>query len=119
MQHTQRFLSGDGHVLLEEPTLAYGLMSGYERGPTALGLPAGTQVRVELLDEGGRLLDWRTYVVPVTSREVTQCLLTDERANPVAAMTGAGAQDARVDREADVLGRQGGEQLLRHDPETR
>jgi hypothetical protein len=64
MQHTLRFLSGDnGHVLLEETTLAYGLMSGYERGTAALGLPAGRQVRVELLDDTGHLLDWRTYVV--------------------------------------------------------
>lgn len=73
MQHRLRFLSGDdGRVLREETTLVYGLASGYERGPAALGLPAGRQVRVELLDEAGRLLDWRTYVVPVTSGEVSE-----------------------------------------------
>jgi hypothetical protein len=65
MQHTLRFRAGDDErVLLEEHTLAYGLMSGYERNAAALGVPAGRQVRVELLDDGGRLLDWRTYVVP-------------------------------------------------------
>lgn len=66
MQHTLRFLAGDdGRVLREETTLAYGLMSGYERDPAALGLPAGTQVRVELLDDAGHLLDWRNYIVPL------------------------------------------------------
>lgn len=65
MQHTLRFLSGDdGRVLREETTLLYGLMAGYERGPAALGVPAGQLVQVDLLDDGGRLLDWRTYVVP-------------------------------------------------------
>ena len=65
MQHTLRFRDDDT-VLLEEHTLAYGLACGYERGATELGVPAGRQVRMELLDDAGRLLDWRTYRVSVT-----------------------------------------------------
>jgi hypothetical protein len=79
MQHTLRFLSGeDGRVLLEEPTLAYGLAcgSGYERGTAALGVPAGQWVRVDLLDDAGRLLDWRTYRVPMTTEEVPTLVAT-------------------------------------------
>jgi hypothetical protein len=53
--------------LFEEHTLAYGLASCYERSAAALGV---RQVRVELLDDGGRLLNWRTYLVPVTSGEM-------------------------------------------------
>lgn len=70
MRHTLHFLKdGDRNVLLEEHTLAYGLASGYERSARQLGVPAGTQVRVELLDAAGHLLDWRTYLVPVTDAE--------------------------------------------------
>lgn len=65
MQHTLRFRDEDT-VLLEEHTLAYGLACGYERGAAELGVPAGRRVRMELLDDAGRLLDWRTYQVSVT-----------------------------------------------------
>jgi hypothetical protein len=64
MRHTLRFRAcDDGSVLLQEHTLAYGLVSGYERCAAELGVLAGRRVRMELLDEGGRLLDWRTYSV--------------------------------------------------------
>jgi hypothetical protein len=67
MQHILRFRSGDnGSVLLEEPTLAYGLACGYERGAAELGVAVGRWVRMELLDDTGRLLDWRTYVTSAT-----------------------------------------------------
>jgi hypothetical protein len=66
MQHTLRFRDEDT-VLREEHTLAYGLACGYERSATELGVPAGRQVRMELLDDTGYLLDWRTYQVSVTS----------------------------------------------------
>lgn len=67
MQHILRFRAGDnGSVLLEESTLAYGLACGYERGAAELGVIAGERVRMELLDDAGRLLDWRTYVAAVT-----------------------------------------------------
>jgi hypothetical protein len=70
MRHTLHFLTDDdGRVLLEEDTLAYGLAYGYERSATVLGVPAGTQVRVELLDDGGHLLDRRTYLVPASETE--------------------------------------------------
>jgi len=67
MRHTLRVLAcDDGSVLLEEQTLAYGLSSGYEPGAAELGVLAGRRVRMELLDDAGHLLDWRTYVVAVT-----------------------------------------------------
>lgn len=67
MQHTLRFRAcDDGNVLLEEPTLAYGLANGYERSAPELGIPAGRQVLMELLDNHGHLLDWRTYPVSAT-----------------------------------------------------
>ena len=66
MQHTLRFRAcDDGRVLLEEQTIAYGLVSGYQRRGEELGVVAGLRVRVELLDHNDRLLDWRTYRVPV------------------------------------------------------
>lgn len=66
MQHTLRFRAcDDGSVLLEEQTIAYGLASGYQRSAAELGVLAGSQVRVELLDHNGRLLDWRTYLPPI------------------------------------------------------
>lgn len=65
MQHTLRFRDEDT-VLFEEHTLAYGLVCGYERGATDLGVPAGRQVRMELLDDTGHLIDCRTYEVAVT-----------------------------------------------------
>jgi hypothetical protein len=67
MQHTLRFRAcDDGSVPVEERTLAYGLACGYERGAAELGVLAGRRVRMELLDDSGRLLDWRTYVVSMT-----------------------------------------------------
>jgi hypothetical protein len=69
MQHILRFRTDDdGSVLLEEPTLAYGLAGGYERGAAELGVAVGRQVRMELLDDSGRLLDWRTYIASQTGR---------------------------------------------------
>ena len=70
MRHTLHFLAdGDGRVLLREDTLAYGLVYGYERGAAELGVSAGTQVRVVLLDDSDHLLDRRTYLVPVAHTE--------------------------------------------------
>ena len=67
MRHILRFRSGrDGRVLFEEPTLAYGLACGYERGATELGVAVGRRVLMELLDDAGRLLDRRTYVASAT-----------------------------------------------------
>jgi hypothetical protein len=67
MQHTLRFRTGDdGCILLEEPTLAYGLACGYERGAVELGVLVGRRVRMELLDDASRLLDWRTYLAAQT-----------------------------------------------------
>lgn len=63
MRHTLRFLNCDNEVvLLEEHTLAYGLVCGYEHGAVDLGVPPGSQVRMELLDDNGYLLDSRTYL---------------------------------------------------------
>ena len=68
MGRTLRFQTcDDGSVLLEEHTVAYGLHAGYERGAAELDVLAGTRVRMELLDDGDHLLDWRTYVVPVNA----------------------------------------------------
>lgn len=78
MQHTLRFRDDDT-VLLEEHTLVYGLVCGYERGATELGVPAGRQVRMELLDAAGHLLDWRTYQVAVTGGQFP-CLLPEQPA---------------------------------------
>jgi hypothetical protein len=67
MRHTLRFRTGDdGSILLEEPTLAYGLACGHERGAAELGIAVGRRVRMELLDDADRLLDWRTYVAAAT-----------------------------------------------------
>lgn len=67
MQRTLSYQAcDDGRVLLEEATFAFRLTSGCERPPVALGVPAGKQVRVELHDDGGHLLDSMTYVVPAT-----------------------------------------------------
>jgi hypothetical protein len=64
MRRTLRFkASDDGSVLLEEHTLAYGLHAGYERCAAELDVLVGTQVRIELVDDGDHLLDWRTYIV--------------------------------------------------------
>jgi hypothetical protein len=77
MRHTLHFLADhDGGVLLKEDTLAYGLAHGYERSATVLGVPAGTQVRVELFDDSDHLLDRRRYVVPV-ARSETPALVSD------------------------------------------
>jgi hypothetical protein len=77
MQHTLRFRTGDdGRVLLEEPSLAYGLACGYERGAAELGVAVGRRVRMELLDDAGRLLDWRTYVASSTGGQFPNPLAT-------------------------------------------
>ncbi len=67
MQRTVRFRACDNDILLlKEHTLAFRLTPACERGAGELGVPAGSRVRVELLDDGGHLLDSRTYVVPST-----------------------------------------------------
>jgi hypothetical protein len=68
MRRTLRFQTCDNASLLhEEHVLAYGLHAGHERGATELAVPAGTRVRMELLDDGDHLLDWRTYTVSAES----------------------------------------------------
>lgn len=54
----------DDSLLLEEHTLAFRLTPGCERGAGELGVAAGSRVRVELLDDGGHLLDSRSYLAP-------------------------------------------------------
>ena len=67
MHRTVCFRASDNDgLLLEEYTLAFRLTPGCERGASELGVPAGTRVRVELLDDGGHLLDSMTYLVPPT-----------------------------------------------------
>lgn len=56
--------SDDGRLLLQEPTAVFRLNPRCERRPAELGVPAGRQVRVELRDDGGHLLDSLTYQVP-------------------------------------------------------
>jgi hypothetical protein len=56
----------DGRLLLEEKTVVFRLTPQCERGTAELGVPAGRQVRLELLDDGGHLLDSLTYVVSPT-----------------------------------------------------
>lgn len=69
MRHMRHFLTDDGQVLLEEHTLAY----GDESDATELAISVGRRVRVELLDDGGHLLDGRTYLVaPTTWRTQTR-----------------------------------------------
>jgi hypothetical protein len=51
----------NGSLLREEHTLAFRLTPGCERGAAELGVTSGTRIRVELLDDGGHLLDSRTY----------------------------------------------------------
>jgi hypothetical protein len=72
VQRTLCFRTCDNdRLLLQEHTLAFRLTPGCERGAEPLGVTAGTRVRVELLDDAGHLLDWRTYYVPPTDRSVT------------------------------------------------
>ncbi|HEY3261734.1 MAG TPA: hypothetical protein VGJ95_15955 [Pseudonocardiaceae bacterium] len=67
MQHTLRIHAcDDDSLLLQEQTIAYGLISGYEHGAAELGVIAGRLVRMELLDHNGELLDRRIYQVSVT-----------------------------------------------------
>jgi hypothetical protein len=62
VQRTVCFRTADNNsLLLEEDTLAFRLTPEYERGAAGLGVPSGREVRVELLDDGGHLLDSRTY----------------------------------------------------------
>jgi hypothetical protein len=56
----------DGSLLLEEHTVVFRLTPQCERGAAELGVSTGRQVRLELLDDGGHLLDSLTYVVPPT-----------------------------------------------------
>ena len=53
----------DGSILLEENTVVFRLTPQCERGAAELDVSAGRQVRLELLDDGGHLLDSLTYVV--------------------------------------------------------
>lgn len=62
MQRTLCFRAADDNsLLLEEYTLAFRLTPECERGAAGIGVSSGTRVRVELLDDGGHLLDSRTY----------------------------------------------------------
>lgn len=64
MRRTLRFRACDDEsVLLEASTLAYRLHAGYELHAAELNVSAGTQVRIELLDDSDHLLDRRTYLV--------------------------------------------------------
>ena len=64
MQRTLSYRAyDDGRLLLDEHTVVFRLTPQYERGAADLGIPAGERVRVELLDDGGHLLDSLTYVV--------------------------------------------------------
>jgi hypothetical protein len=54
----------DGSLLLKEHTVVFRLAPQCERDAVDLGVSAGRQVRLELLDDGGHLLDSLTYVVP-------------------------------------------------------
>jgi hypothetical protein len=55
-------------LLLEEPTVVFRLTPGCERCPAELGVSAGNQVRVELRDDGGHLLDSLTYIATPSDR---------------------------------------------------
>jgi hypothetical protein len=67
VQRTVNFRACDNDsLLLKEHTLAFRLTPACERSAGELGVPAGRQVRVELLDDGGHLLDSRIYLVPST-----------------------------------------------------
>jgi hypothetical protein len=56
--------SDDGSLLRNEHTVVFRLTPQNERGAAELGVCAGKQVRVELLDDGGHLLDSLTYAAP-------------------------------------------------------
>jgi len=58
-------------LLLEEPTVVFRLTSGNERLPAELGVTDGKQVRVELRDDGGHLLDSLTYIATPAERSRT------------------------------------------------
>ena len=64
MQRTTSYRTADDRLLLEEPTAAFRLTPRCERLPAELGVPAGRQVRVELRDVDGHLLDSLTFIVP-------------------------------------------------------
>ncbi len=67
MQRTMSYrTSDDGGLLLDERTVAFRLTPQYERGAAELGISAGRQVRVELVDDDGHLLDSLTYTVSAT-----------------------------------------------------
>lgn len=52
----------NGNLLLDEHTVVFRLTEQCERNAAQLGVPAGTRVRVELLNDGGHLLDFLNYV---------------------------------------------------------
>jgi hypothetical protein len=56
----------DGRLRVEEHAVVFRLTPQRERGAADLGVPAGRQVRLELLDDGGHLLDSLAYDVPPT-----------------------------------------------------
>jgi hypothetical protein len=64
MQRTVSYRTADDRLLLEEPTGVFRLSPRCERRPAELGVPAGRQVRVELRDADGHLLDSLTFIVP-------------------------------------------------------
>jgi hypothetical protein len=67
MQRTVCYRASDNDsLLMEEHTRAFRLTPACQRRDEELGVSAGSRVRVELLDDGGHLLDSRTYLVPPT-----------------------------------------------------
>lgn len=71
MQRTLSYrATDDGRLLLEERTVVFRLTPRCERRAEDLGVSAGNQVRVELRDDGGHLLDSLTYVVPPADGQV-------------------------------------------------
>ncbi|MGH3875521.1 MAG: hypothetical protein ACRDSK_00640 [Actinophytocola sp.] len=69
MPRTMSYRTSDDRTLLrEEHTVVFRLTPRNERGAAELGVTAGRRVRVELLDDGGHLLDSLTYTVPPTDR---------------------------------------------------
>ena len=64
MQRTASYRTTDDRLLLEESTGVFRLTPRCERCPAELGVPAGRQVRVELRDADGHLLDSLTFIVP-------------------------------------------------------
>jgi hypothetical protein len=65
LQRTVSFRACDNDsLLMQEHTFAFRLTPACERSAGQLGVLAGRRVRIELLDDGGHLLDSLIYLVP-------------------------------------------------------